>query len=303
MKILPSPLRLVVAIAFITFCSLAEAQTKAVAIVGGTLIDGTGRAPLEDSAVVMLNGRIQAVGKRGELAIPQDAEVIDAKGKSILPGLIDGHCHYRDWMGEVYLAYGVVTCPNISNNPVEWIVAQREGVKNGSVRGPRVWASANIIDGPPPEGTGTLRRQRTSIIVDSEDEARKAVRDLVEKGVDGIKLFERLKPQVAKAAVDEAHKLGRPVFGHSLDIFTAAANGYQSVEHSWSVVYTSIQDPKKKHDLDIGRMLGKVDTDEVHAQMEPAMFDKIIKVMIEKTCTGARPGRRGFARCRPMRAR
>ena len=267
------------------FCftaGIAWSQTKAVAIVGGTLIDGTGRAPLEDSAVVMLNGRIQAVGKRGELAIPQDAEVIDAKGKSILPGLIDGHCHYRDWMGEVYLAYGVVTCPNISNNPVEWIVAQREGVKNGSVRGPRVWASANIIDGPPPEGTGTLRRQRTSIIVDSEDEARKAVRDLVEKGVDDIKLFERLKPQVAKAAVDEAHKLGRPVFGHSLDIFTAAANGYQSVEHSWSVVYTSIQDPKKKNDLDIGRMLGKVDTAEVHAQMEPAMFDKIIKVMIEK---------------------
>ena len=112
------------------FCftaGIAWSQTKAVAIVGGTLIDGTGRAPLEDSAVVILNGRIQAVGKRGELAIPQDAEVIDAKGKSILPGLIDGHCHYRDWMGEVYLAYGVVTCPNISNNPVEWIVAQREG--------------------------------------------------------------------------------------------------------------------------------------------------------------------------------
>ena len=136
--------------------------------------------------------------------------------------------------------------------PSEWIIAQREGVKNGSVRGPRVWASANIIDGPPPEGTGMLRRQRTSIIVDSEDEARKAVRGLVEKGVDGIKLFERLKPQVAKAAADEAHKLGRPVFGHSLDIFTAAANGYKSVEHSWSVVYTSIQDPKKRHDLDIG---------------------------------------------------
>ena len=78
--------------------------------------------------------------------------------------------------------------------------------------------------------------------------------------------------------MDEAHKFGRPVFGHSLDIFTAAANGYQSVEHSWSVVYTSIQDPKKKNDLDIGRMLGKVDTADVHAQMEPAMFDKIIKV-------------------------
>ena len=258
------------------------AQTRPIAIVGGTLIDGTGSAAVTDSVVVISEGRFLSVGKHGEVTIPQGAEVIDAKGKSVLPGLIDGHCHYRDWMGEVYLAYGVVTCPNISNNPVDWIIAQREGVRNGTIRGPRVWASANIIDGPPPEGTGTLRRQRTSIIVDSEDEAHKAVRSLAEKGVDGIKLFERLKPNVAKAAADEAHKLGRPVFGHSLDIFTAATNGYQSVEHSWSVVYTSIQDPKKKHDLDIGRMLGKVDTPEVHAQMEPAMFDKIIKIMVDK---------------------
>jgi hypothetical protein len=270
----------------LAFCFLAPAsllaQVRPIAIVGGTLIDGTGRAAVTDSVVVISGGRFQEVGKRGEITIPQGAEVIDAKGKTILPGLIDGHCHYRDWMGEVYLAYGVVTCPNISNNPVDWIIAQREGVRNGSIRGPRVWASANIIDGPPPEGTGTLRRQRTSIIVDSEDEAHKAVRSLAEKGVDGVKLFERLKPNVAKAAADEAHKLGRPVFGHSLDIFTAATNDYQSVEHSWSVVYTSIQDPKKKHDLDIGRMLGKVDTADVHAQMEPAMFDKIIKVMVEK---------------------
>ena len=257
-------------------------QTRPIVIQGGTLIDGTGRAAVTDSVVVISDGRFQGIGKRGEVTIPQGAEVIDAKGKTILPGLIDGHCHYRDWMGEVYLAHGVVTCPNISNNPVDWIIAQREGVRNGTIRGPRVWVSANIIDGPPPEGTGTLRRQRTSIIVDSEDEAHKAVRSLAEKGVDGIKLFERLKPNVAKAAADEAHKLGRPVFGHSLDIFTAATNGYQSVEHSWSVVYTSIQDPKKKHDLDIGRMLGKVDTPEVHSQMEPAMFDKIIKVMVDK---------------------
>ena len=277
--------RLTVVLA-LAFCFSAPAsllaQARPIAIVGGTLIDGTGRAAVTDSVVIISGGRFQEVGKHGEVTIPQGAEMIDAKGKTILPGLIDGHCHYRDWMGEIYLAYGVVTCPNISNNPVDWIIAQREGVRNGSIRGPRVWASANIIDGPPPEGTGTLRRQRTSIIVDSEDEAHKAVRSLAEKGVDGVKLFERLKPNVAKAAADEAHKLGRPVFGHSLDIFTAATNGYQSVEHSWSVVYTSIQDPKKKHDLDIGRMLGKVDTADVHAQMEPAMFDKIIKVMVDK---------------------
>jgi imidazolonepropionase-like amidohydrolase len=272
----------VVCAAVIISACMMVTRARSIAVVGATLIDGTGRAAVTDSVIVISDGRFQAVGRLGEVSIPQGAEVIDAKGKTVLPGLIDGHCHYRDWMGEIYFAYGVLTCPNISNNPVEWIIAQREGVKNGSVRGPRVWASANIIDGPPPGGTGTLRRQRTSIIVDSEEEARKAVRELVAKGVDGIKLFGRLRPNVAKAAADEARKLGRPVFGHSLDIFTAAENGYNSVEHSWSVVYTSIQDPKRKHELDIGRMLRKIDTDEVHAHMEPKMFDKIIKTMVDK---------------------
>jgi hypothetical protein len=118
--------------------------------------------------------------------------------------------------------------------------------------------------------------------VENEEEARKAVRMLAEKGVDGVKLFERLSPQAAKAAADEAHRLGRPVFGHSLDIFVSADAGYQSVEHSWSVLYTSIEDPKKKADLDSARMTGKIDTAEAHVYMEPAMFDRIIKVMVEK---------------------
>ena len=147
---------MIFAAAFISGCTVG-AQTRPLVIQGATLIDGTGRPALTDSVVIVQDGRFQAVGKRGEVSIPQGSEVIDAKGKTILPGLIDGHCHYRDWMGEIYLAYGVLTCPNISNNPVEWIIAQREGVKNGSVRGPRVWASANIIDGPPPEGTGVLQ--------------------------------------------------------------------------------------------------------------------------------------------------
>lgn len=260
------------------------AQTRPIVIQGGTLIDGAGRPPLSDSVVVVSQGRFQEVGKRGEVQIPQDAEIIDAGGKTLLPGLIDGHCHYRDWMGEIYLAYGVTTCPNISNNPVEWIIAQREGVRRGNIRGPRVWASGNVIDGPPPKaaGAGALRRQRTSIIVETDEDARKAVRMLVEKGVDGVKLFERLSPEAAKAAADEAHRLGRPVFGHSLDIFASANAGYRSVEHSWSVLYTSIQDPKKKADLDIARMTGKIDTPEAHIHMEPEMFDRIIKVMVEK---------------------
>ena len=77
------------------------AQTRPVAVVGGILIDGTGRPPVEDAVVVFSGGRIQEVGKRGEVTIPRGAQVIDAKGKTILPGLIDGHCHYWEWLGEL----------------------------------------------------------------------------------------------------------------------------------------------------------------------------------------------------------
>src|SRR4051812_18936140 len=66
------------------------AQTRPIVIVGGTLIDGTGGAAIEDAVVVFQSGRIQDVGKSGEVAVPVKAQTIDAKGKTILPGLIDG---------------------------------------------------------------------------------------------------------------------------------------------------------------------------------------------------------------------
>src|SRR5690242_1911771 len=126
MKVILFLLQLVVTVVFISVCSLARAQTRPIVVVGATLIDGAGRAPVTDSVVIVRDGRFQAIGKRGEVQVPQDAEVIDAKGKTILPGLIDGHCHLRDWMGEVYLHFGVLTCPSISNNPVDWVIAQRD---------------------------------------------------------------------------------------------------------------------------------------------------------------------------------
>ncbi len=282
MKLPMSLLRFVIAIALVGFYSVAWAQTRPIAIVGATLIDGTGRPPLANAAIIMQGGRFVAVGIRGGVSIPEGAEVIDVAGKTVLPGLIDGHCHLRDWMGEVYLHFGVIVCPTISNNPVDWVIAQREGVRNGTIRGPRVWAAGNVIDGPPPEGLGGLRRQRTSIIVRNEEEAKKAVRDLADKGVDGYKFFERLSPQVAKAGAAEAHRLGKPVIAHSLDIFAAADAGYQSVEHSWSVAYTSIQDPQKKSELDRARMTRKITTVEAISYTEPDMFERIIKAMVAK---------------------
>jgi hypothetical protein len=67
-------------------------------LVGGTLIDGTGAPPIKDSIVILQDEYIVVVGKRDEVELPQGAEVYDITGKTILPGLIDSHCHFL-WMG------------------------------------------------------------------------------------------------------------------------------------------------------------------------------------------------------------
>jgi predicted amidohydrolase YtcJ len=68
------------------------------AILGGTLIDGTGRPPIHDSSIVLGGGRIIASGRRGEVEVPRDAEIIDASRGTVLPGFIDAHTHFL-WMG------------------------------------------------------------------------------------------------------------------------------------------------------------------------------------------------------------
>lgn len=259
-----------------------SAQTRPVAVVGGLLIDGTGRPPLEDAVVVFSGGRIQEVGKRGEVTVPRGAQVIDAKGKTILPGLIDGHCHYWEWLGELYLAYGVTTCPDINNSPTEWIIAQKDGIQKGKIRGPRLWISGHALDGPRPQGMPEQRWQRGSIIVRTDEEARAAVRAHVERGMDGFKVLERVSPEVAKAIADEARKLGKPVIGHSVNMWETIDAGYTSIEHTWAVMFTTIKDPKKRAEVDMNRMVGKVGTVEAHVNMVPEQFDEIIKAMIAK---------------------
>src|SRR6476646_3960784 len=79
----------------------ARAQNAPIlAVQGGTLIDGTGRAPIENSVIVIENGRFTAVGRSGEVSIPPGAQVIDITGKTVLPGFLDGPCHWEDFTGE-----------------------------------------------------------------------------------------------------------------------------------------------------------------------------------------------------------
>jgi len=266
---------------FLASCGSPAPRTRAIAIVGGTLMDGTGRPPVADAVVVIEGGRFGQVGERAEVSIPEGAEVIDANGATILPGLIDGHCHYEDWADELYLAFGVTTCPDIQGNAPETLVPRRAAIASGSIRGPRLWLAGLTIDGPVPPGASARRRARSGIIVGTPDEARMAVRSMVDKGVDGLKFYDYLTPETAKAATEEAHRLGRPVFAHSLDIFAAADAGYDTVEHFWAVVYTSLQDPARKAELDLARNSGRIGTREFQVYLQPQRMDEIVRALVD----------------------
>jgi predicted amidohydrolase YtcJ len=113
---------------------------------GGTLIDGTGKPPVENSVVVMEGDRFKAVGVKGQMPIPPGARIIDVEGKTVLPGFIDGHAHWEDFCGEIYLHLGITSIANIhlyQDGP--WMLAQRDGINMGKIRGPRIWASGRAI--------------------------------------------------------------------------------------------------------------------------------------------------------------
>src|SRR5262245_14656786 len=84
---------------------------KPIAIIGATLIDGRGGAPVGDSAVVVRDDRIVTAGKRNSTPVPKDAEVIDASGLALLPGFIDSHFHIDgdDALPALYLTEGVTS--------------------------------------------------------------------------------------------------------------------------------------------------------------------------------------------------
>ena len=197
---------------------LPGSHASTLAIVGATLIDGTGAAPIPDSAVVIHNGRITAVGPRSKVKIPHDANVIEAGGKTILPGLWDMHAHFEqvEW-GPIYLAAGVTTVRDCGNE-FEFITAVRDAIAKGRGLGPRLLL-AGVVDGTGPLALGVER-------VDSPDQARMWVDRYHAAGFQQMKIYSSVKLENLKAVADEAHRLDMTVTGHVPE----GLNAYQVIE-------------------------------------------------------------------------
>ena len=185
---------------------LPPAHKGVLAITGGTLIDGTGKVATADSIVIIENERIVAAGSRSQVRIPKDASIIDARGKTLLPGLWDMHAHYEqvEW-GPLYLAAGVTTVRDVGNE-FEFITAVRDLVKQGRGIGPHILL-AGLVDGDGDAAFGIIR-------ANNPEEARKVVNRYKGAGFEQIKIYSSVKPEVVAAITAEAHRLGMTVTGH-----------------------------------------------------------------------------------------
>jgi imidazolonepropionase-like amidohydrolase len=200
--------------------------TGSVALVGATLVDGTGRDAVRDATVIVADGRIVAAGPSASVTIPATARRVDVRGKTIVPGLWDMHGHVMqiEW-APTYLATGVTTVRDMGNE-IDFVIPLREAIRSGRVIGPNLLL-AGLVDGPGPDAFG-------AVTAGTPDEARAVARRYHDLGFEQLKLYTLLSPAVVGALTAEAHRLGMTVTGHvpaALSVTAAADSGMDHIAH------------------------------------------------------------------------
>ncbi|MCQ3805272.1 MAG: amidohydrolase family protein [bacterium] len=214
------------------------------ALVGGRVIDGTGRDPIDDAVVLIDGDRIDAVFRRGEMDLADGTEVVDITGSTVMPGLIDCHVHVgvladnsflqvedptglADLFMTTLLSHGVTTVRDTGNfDPDEVFRTFKEGKANW----PRFFGAGTILDGPadPPAPWRWLA------IIDDEDSARREASKLIDAGMDFLKVYVWATLPVLRAVVSEAHRRGVRVaahVGHMVTVKEAVQVGVDALEH------------------------------------------------------------------------
>ncbi len=233
---------------------VSSAHAEVTALVGGRLIDGFGGPPIPNSVILVENERITTVGTTTTVTVPAGARVISTEGMDVLPGLwdmhvhlmINGHADYIHWdkayitrlrdeimpASAMQLLLAGVTSARDLGGPLEDSIAVRQAVRDGRIPGPRLYVSGPFLQKKPYPGTEAFRWG-----IKDADDARAKVRQLKAAGVDVIKVVDQdeLGEVVTHALVDEAHKQGLKVVGHSHlpdEIRIGLKTGIDNFEHT-----------------------------------------------------------------------
>jgi len=223
----------ILSLLWILLAGVVRAEPPSLAVTHVTVIDPATASTRPNQTLMISGNRITQIS---EAPPPKDAKIIEGKGKFLIPGLCDMHVHLagvtadprwsRDTLLPLLVANGITTVRDMGGDFAavqDW----RKAIQSGRIVGPRIYSPGPMLDGgqsDPP----ALRA------VNSPDEARSAVRDLKEKGVDFIKVLSRLDRESYFAIADEAKKQKITFVGHvpsSVTAIEASNAGQKSIEH------------------------------------------------------------------------
>ena len=225
----------------------ARTRVPAVAIQAVTVVDVMTGSLRAKQTVLVVGNRITAVGAADQVRIPDDADLVDATGGFVIPGLWDMHVHSVanvavnrslqsvaawDWHFPLFLAHGVTGVRNMNDGTgdvtLELTKSVRRRLAVGDLPGPpRFLTAGPSVDGDPPLASNP-------IVVRTAADARATVKQLASNGADLIKVYENLSREAYFAIMDEARRRGIPVDGHVPFRVTpeeAAAAGQRTAEH------------------------------------------------------------------------
>jgi imidazolonepropionase-like amidohydrolase len=216
----------------------ASSAAPIFAISGVNIWDGSGRAPIRNGVIVVIDGSIESVGPRASTTIPKGVTVISGEGKTLIPGLINAHGHVGMTKGlkagpenygeenilrqlRQYARYGVTTVMSLGTD-FEAIFKLRGPARENETPRATVFTAGRGFTGKAgypavlPGNAGVPRE------VDTVEEVRKNVEDLAQQKVDMVKIwvddhwghYKKIRPDLYRAIIDEAHKRGLRVMAH-----------------------------------------------------------------------------------------
>ena len=234
----PSGLQLGLALAIaLPMASAADS----VAIVGVTLIDGTGSAPRFGTTVVVEDGVITRVGPDHHVAVPESARRVPGGGSYLIPGLWDLHVHLSKARGSalaMLLSHGITGVRDMGSDIAE-LQRWREEIEEGRRAGPRIVMAGPILENGAHERRQRLTdqvepRERMRVGIDDGESGRRAVFALAELGVDFIKIRTWPDLDSYRAVAAAASERGLDLAGHGsgLPLEELSASGQRSIEHA-----------------------------------------------------------------------
>ena len=220
----------------IGFKTESDAPKGTVALVGGRVVTMRGDEVIEDGTVVIEGNRIKAVGKRADVKVPAGAHVVDAKGKTVIPGLVDVHWHgtfgtdgitpENNWVPYASLAYGVTTLHDPSND-TGTVFAASELARAGLITSPRIYSTGTILYGAKAPFTATI---------ENFEEARSHLRRMKAAGAISVKSYNQPRRDQRQQVIAAAREIGMMVVPEGGSLFehnmTMVVDGHTGIEHS-----------------------------------------------------------------------